>query len=301
MTGADGVMDGILLINKPSGMTSHDVVGQVRRLLKEKRVGHTGTLDPLATGLLVLCVGTATRIARFLEAGDKEYAASMRLGVVTDTLDADGRVLETRSYAPPERHRVLDVLRAFSGEIMQRPPAFSAVKVGGVASYTLARKGTPVELKPRPVTIRSIVLETYEDPFLSFTVQCSKGTYIRTLCADVGETLGTGGHLTALVRTRSGSFRIEQALALEDLSALVREGRQLEALMSVDRALADFPVITLSGPEARKASHGNAVATHEAHGVGSLFVRLHGPGGDLIGIARPVGDLLKPEIVFSRG
>jgi tRNA pseudouridine55 synthase len=282
-------------------MTSHDVVDRVRRILKEKRVGHTGTLDPLATGLLVMCVGTATRIARFLEAGDKEYAATMRLGVVTDTLDAEGRVLETRTYVPPERDRILDVLLTFSGEIMQRPPVFSAVKVGGVSSYKLARKGMPVELKPRPVTIHSIGLETYEDPLLSFTVHCSKGTYIRTLCADVGDALGTGGHLTSLVRTRSGRFKLDNALTLEELSSLVEQGRVLDALISIDRAIEEFPAITLSESEARKAVHGNAVASREARGAGAPFVRLYGPEGQLIGIARPDGDLVKPEIVFSRG
>jgi tRNA pseudouridine55 synthase len=220
---------------------------------------------------------------------------------VTDTLDAEGRVLETRTYVPPEWDRILDVLLTFSGEIMQRPPVFSAVKVGGVSSYKLARKGMPVELKPRPVTIHSIGLETYEDPLLSFTVHCSKGTYIRTLCADVGDALGTGGHLTSLVRTRSGRFKLDNALTLEELSSLVEQGRVLDALISIDRAIEEFPAITLSESEARKAVHGNAVASREARGAGAPFVRLYGPEGQLIGIARPDGDLVKPEIVFSRG
>lgn len=152
-------MDGILNIHKQSGMTSHDVVQAVRRILKEKRIGHTGTLDPMATGVLVLCVGKATRIAQYLEAGEKEYHAVMRLGQTTDTLDAEGRILETRTYIPPDRAQVLKALDGFIGAIMQQPPAYSALKVAGVPSYKLARQGKAEPLKPRAVTIASIELD----------------------------------------------------------------------------------------------------------------------------------------------
>jgi tRNA pseudouridine55 synthase len=165
-------MDGVLNINKPSGVTSHDVVESVRKILHEKRIGHTGTLDPLATGVLVLCAGRATRIAQYLEAGEKEYKAIMRLGVTTDTLDAEGLILETRSYTPPDQQKIIDVLQVFIGSIMQRPPAFSAVKVAGVPSYKLAREGKAELLKPRSVTIYSIELTAFEDPMVSLLVRC---------------------------------------------------------------------------------------------------------------------------------
>jgi tRNA pseudouridine55 synthase len=196
-------MDGVLNIDKPPRLTSHDVVERVRRILREKRVGHTGTLDPLATGVLVLCVGKATRIARYLEAGEKEYRATMRLGVITDTLDADGRVLETRSITPPDWQKIVEVMKSFTGPIMQRPPAYSAVKVAGVPSYKLAREGKAAPLAPRAVNIYSLELTGQDGPSVSFTVGCSKGVYVRTLSADLGEALGTGAHLTALMRTRS--------------------------------------------------------------------------------------------------
>src|SRR5208337_1409573 len=168
-------MDGVVNINKPSGVTSHDVVQMARRMLKEKRIGHTGTLDPLATGVLVLCIGKATRIAQYLEAGKKEYRAEMRLGVTTDTLDADGRVLETRTYKPPDRAAILDVVHRFTGTIMQSPPAFSAVKIAGTPSYKLARQGKALPNKARPATIHNIDLTAFEDPFVRLTVQCAKG------------------------------------------------------------------------------------------------------------------------------
>ncbi len=188
-------MDGVLNINKPSGVTSHDVVESVRKILHEKRIGHTGTLDPLATGVLVLCAGRATRIAQYLEAGEKEYKAIMRLGVTTDTLDAEGQILETKSYIPPDRQKIIEVLRGFIGPIMQRPPAYSAVKVAGVPSYKLAREGKAQLLKPRAITIYSIELTAFDDPVVSLLVRCSKGVYIRTLCAEIGDALGMGAHL----------------------------------------------------------------------------------------------------------
>lgn len=194
-------MDGVLNILKPKGWTSHDVVQKVRGLLAERRVGHTGTLDPLATGVMLLCVGKATRIARFLEAEDKGYHVVLRLGVTTNTLDADGSVLETRSYDPPRSEDILRVIRSFTGAIHQRPPAFSAVKVEGVPSYKLARRGTPVELKHRPIMVHALQLTSYEDPLVGLTVECSKGTYVRVLCSDIGAALGTGAHVVELERS----------------------------------------------------------------------------------------------------
>jgi tRNA pseudouridine55 synthase len=293
-------MDGILNINKPSGITSHDAVQKVRWIVKEKRIGHTGTLDPLATGVLVLCVGKATRIARYLEAGEKEYQAVMRLGVITDTLDAEGRVLETRSYTPPGRADIERIMRKLTGVIMQRPPAFSAVKVSGVPSYKLARQGKAEVLDPRPVTVHGVELTAYEDPFVSFTVRCSKGVYVRTLCADMGDSLGMGAHLTSLVRTRSGRFSIEQAVSLDQLADIASAGGADQVMTPIDEALADFPAVLIGGEEASKIVHGNQVScpTSLANSSSDL-ARIHDSAGRLLALARVVTGTLRPELVFS--
>lgn len=293
-------MDGILNIHKQSGMTSHDVVQAVRRILKEKRIGHTGTLDPMATGVLVLCVGKATRIAQYLEAGEKEYQAVMRLGQTTDTLDAEGRVLETRTYTPPDRSAVLKALEGFIGSIMQQPPVYSALKVAGVPSYKLARQGKAEPLKPRAVTISSIELQAYEDPLLSLAVRCSKGVYIRTLCADLGEVLQAGAHLTKLVRSRSGRFTLDHAVTLDRLAELAATRALDQVLVSMDEALADFPLVTVNELEAGRIGHGNSVLWQGDPSVsGSQMHRIHDPSGRLLALGRPVLGEMRPELVFS--
>jgi len=293
-------MDCVLNINKPSGMTSHDVVRKVRGILKEKRIGHTGTLDPMATGVLVLCVGRATRIARYLEAGEKEYRAVMRLGITTDTLDADGRILQTTLYTPPDRTDLLRVLEGFTGVITQRPPAFSALKVSGVPSYKLAREGKAEPLKERQVTVFSLELSAYEDPLATFSVRCSKGTYIRTLCADIGAVLGMGAHLTGLARTHSGRFSLDHAVDLDRLAELAETGALAEAMVSMDEALADLPVFVVSEAEAVRISHGNRVSRREGpETTPEARVRVHDPGGSLLAIATAALTELIPEVVFS--
>lgn len=293
-------MDGVLNINKPSGMTSHDVVERVRRILHERRIGHTGTLDPLATGVLVLCAGKATRIARFLEAGEKEYKAIMRLGVSTDTLDAEGQVVATKSYTPPGRQQIIDVMKQFTGSIMQRPPAYSAVKVAGVPSYRLAREGKAELLKPRQVTIFSIELTAFEDPLVSLSVRCSKGAYIRTLCAEIGDALGMGAHLSGLERTRSGRFSIERSVTLEQLQTMMAACTVEQALTTIDDALAAFPSVPISEAEAARVMHGNAITCPPSiANISSERVRLHSPAGRLLGLARIVSGVLKPDLVFS--
>jgi len=293
-------MDGILNIHKPSGMTSHDVVECARRTLRERRIGHTGTLDPLATGVLVLCVGKATRIAQYLEAGEKEYRAVMRLGISTDTLDAEGRVLQTIPYSPPTRQLVLDTLKDFTGAIMQRPPAYSAVKIAGVPSYKLARAGNVEPHKPRPVTIHGIELTEYEDPFVSLTVQCSKGVYIRTLCAEIGNTLSMGAHLVKLERTRSGNFRLEQAITLDRLADMAAANTAKDALVPIDEALTDFPLVPVSAAEAVRVLHGNQIPCPEPYtGSTNSLIRLHSPSGTLLALARVVEGIIRPDLVFS--
>jgi tRNA pseudouridine55 synthase len=293
-------MDGVLNINKPSGVTSHDVVESVRKILHEKRIGHTGTLDPLATGVLVLCAGRATRIAQYLEAGEKEYKAIMRLGVTTDTLDAEGLILETRSYTPPDQRKIVDVVQGFIGSIMQRPPAYSAVKVAGVPSYKLAREGKAELLKPRPVTIYSIELTAFEDPVVSLLVRCSKGVYIRTLCAEIGDALGMGAHLIGLERTRSGRFSIDTAVTLGRLQEMMTAGIAEQVVTPIDEALSAFPAIRISEAETVRVLHGNQITCPSSFAnITSDHIRIHSPAGRLLGLARIVAGVLKPELVFS--
>lgn len=293
-------MDVVLNINKPSGVTSHDVVMSARKILHEKRIGHTGTLDPLATGVLVLCVGKATRIARYLEAGEKEYKAVMRLGVTTDTLDSDGRVLATKTYTPPDRQKILDVIQGFTGSIMQCPPAYSAVKVAGVPSYKLAREGKAKPLMPRSVQIFRIELTAYEDPLVRLTVHCSKGVYIRTLCAEIGDSLGMGAHLEGLERTRSGSFSIDHAVTLEQLKTSVDSGDEAQFTTSISNALAHLPSVLISESETVRVLHGNQIDCPASCDITtSDLVRIHGQTGILLALARSKDRVLKPELVFS--
>jgi tRNA pseudouridine55 synthase len=295
-------MDGVLNVNKQPGMTSHDVVQAVRRITGEKRVGHTGTLDPMATGVLVLCMGKATRIAQYLEAGEKEYKAVMRLGVTTDTLDADGRVLETRLYSPPDRSQLLNALKRFTGTITQQPPAYSAIKVKGVPSYKLAREGKAEPLKPRQVTIYGIDLSAYEDPLVSLTVKCSKGVYIRTLCSDLGDVLGPGAHLADLVRTRSGRFAIDRSVTLDQLTHAAADGTLERFLVSLDEALTDFPGRVVADADAAKILNGGRILlpTSPIPEEGAGLIRIHDRSGSLLALAQAVGNELRPELVFSK-
>jgi len=230
-------MNGVVIVDKPAGITSHDAVARVRKLLGEKKAGHTGTLDPLATGVLPVCLGEATKLASFLAGDDKVYEVTMRLGVRTDTQDVTGRVLAEQEPRVTEAD-VRAALDAFAGTITQVPPRYSAVKVRGRALYKWARKGVDIEAPERQVEIRAIRLLGVEMPRVRFDVTCSKGTYVRTLCADAGERLGCGAALESLRRTASGRFRQEDAVSIEgDNDAAIRE-RLERALIPPARALA---------------------------------------------------------------
>ncbi len=293
-------MDGVLNIDKPRGITSHDVVLRVRRLFREKRVGHTGTLDPLATGVLVLCLGKATRIAQYLEAGEKEYTAEMRLGIVTDTLDAEGRVLETIPYKSPDRSLVHDVLGRFTGAIIQTPPVYSAIKVGGIASYKLARLGKAEPLKPRAVMIHDLELIEYNDPFIRLSVRCSKGVYIRTLCADIGAALGTGAHMTELRRTASGSFRVEDSVTLEQVTMAASEGKAGDMIISMNRALENIPFLSVSADDSMKIANGARITGTEASfRIDRDLVRIHDHAGALLALGSTKNGQLRPITVFA--
>lgn len=255
--GAKPEVHGVLNINKPAGMTSHDVVDAVRKILGIRRVGHTGTLDPQATGVLPLCVGRATRIAQYLTQADKEYVMTLCLGITTDTLDAAGKQTGRVEEVRVRREEVEAVLPRFVGEIQQVPPLFSAKKVRGERLYRLARRGEQVERQPITVRIYALDLEGFAPPFVTLKMRCSKGTYARSLCDDIGRALGCGGHLHALTRTRSGRFSLEGILTLEVLERRVREGRLGEVLIPVADALAHLPAVRVAPEAGRLILHGS--------------------------------------------
>lgn len=255
-------MDGVLNINKHSGPTSHDIVAKVRRILKEKRVGHAGTLDPLATGVLVVCVGKATRIVEYLVPGQKEYAAELLLGKTTTTQDSAGEETSAADASNITQAMVESVLPQFTGKIQQIPPMVSAIKHEGKRLYELARKNIEVKREPREIEIFDLKITSFtpgENPVVGLNVVCSSGTYIRTLCADIGEALSVGGYMKSLVRTRVGRFNIEDAIDIEQLENAVAEGKIDTAMTSIDDALCNLPSVTMDNDQVWKISHGIAV------------------------------------------
>lgn len=247
-------MNGILLMDKPAGWTSHDVVAKLRGILGERRIGHSGTLDPMATGLLVVFVGRATKAVSFSEAHEKHYTAHLRLGVVTDTQDITGTVLETYPVTVTQE-AVVAALEGFRGDILQLPPMYSAIKIGGRKLYDVARRGGEVEREARSITIHQLDCtgRTGEDYILEVT--CSKGTYIRTLCHDIGETLGCGGTLTSLRRTRVGNYSVEDAHTMEEMLSLSREQAE-SLLLPLDSLFSDHPAVTLNEQQERLCRNG---------------------------------------------
>jgi tRNA pseudouridine55 synthase len=279
---------GILNIDKPVGWTSHDVVARVRRLAGQRRVGHAGTLDPLASGVLAVLLGRATRLADFIQAGRKTYIADVRLGIATDTDDAEGSVISTQASVIPAD--LEPVLARFRGEVLQTPPQYSAVKVAGQRAYAVARRGGELDLQPRPVTIHALdVLEVGPDT-LTLEVTCSKGTYIRALARDVAQALGTVGHLTRLVRTRVGPFRIADAFSLDVLAEGVEH-----ALLAPDMALRDCPEYQTNPAEAQRLLQGQALAVDGLH---ANPVRVYDPSGRLMCIAIANGTQLRSRFLL---
>jgi len=213
-------MEGVLLVDKPKGLTSHDVVYRLRRKLSMKKIGHAGTLDPMATGLLVMLIGKATRISQYLMSVDKAYEGEATLGVVTDSQDAEGEVLTSLPVPELTEAQILDVMKGFLGDQYQTPPMHSAIKIDGVPLYKLARKGEEVEREPRFIRVMAFDLLSFAPPKLTFRLLCTKGTYVRTIAHDLGGKLGCGAHLSALRRTASGQFNIAQCLTLEEIEAM---------------------------------------------------------------------------------
>jgi tRNA pseudouridine55 synthase len=252
------VPHGVLIINKPDGWTSHDVVKRVREVLGIQKVGHAGTLDPHATGVLPVLIGKGTKIAQYLLNWDKEYVAVLQLGQKTDTQDAWGTMLEDVSCNALSEDDVRSVFKSFHGTIQQVPPMYSAVKVGGQPLYKKARKGQTVERQAKTVVIHDLEIQRVALPEVSFRVACSKGTYVRTLCADIGDCLGVGGHLKWLQRSRVGPLHLDQALNMESLTD-ADVLKYNEAFCSLDHVLGGFPAVKVNGDDARKVLHGNAI------------------------------------------
>ena len=263
-------LNGIILVDKPSDWTSHDVVGKLRGILHERRIGHSGTLDPMATGLLVVFVGRATRAVEFAEADSKEYIAGLRLGVSTDTQDITGNTLKS-SNSLPSRAELEQALGAFKGEISQIPPMYSAIKVGGKKLYELARRGESVERKPRRVTIDKLKIIGENDGDYILDIVCSKGTYIRTLCNDIGDSLGCGGCMSSLRRVKAGAFSIEQAYTIDEIQAAANNGELDASLISVDRLFSASPARTVSDTAEKKLCNGNIIKLVSPNGIYRVY------------------------------
>lgn len=279
-------MDGVLNCRKPAGPTSHDVVDRIRRIFGQKKVGHSGTLDPMAVGVLVICLGKATRILEYLDLEPKEYRARLMLGAATDTQDSTGNVTGEADASGVTCESFTRVVSGFVGEIEQAPPMVSAVKHQGRRLYELARKGETVERAPRRVTVHSVRVVDFvpgERAEAEIEVACSGGTYIRTICADIGEKLGCGAHMTALERTRVGRFQVEDAFTVEQLEEAESSGRLAGMVISIDDALAHVPEASVTAEDVARALHGLEVAvlTDAADGA---TVRIIGPNGALIAV-----------------
>jgi len=286
---------GFLNIDKPPGMTSHDVVARVRRLAREKRVGHAGTLDPAATGVLVVALGAATRLIEYIqETTTKRYRAVIRFGATTTTDDAEGEVLATAPVPALDLTALETLLDQFRGEILQVPPMYAALHHEGRRLHELARAGIVVERQPRPVTIERLELVAWSAPDITIDVMCSKGTYIRSLARDIGNALGCGAHLSTLRRTGVGMFSIEDAIPLGTLEK--NDCDIMSIILPPTLAVADWPAVTLSMDAARQVRNGQAIAID---GIDGDRVRAHSPDGALLALLARSGDRWKPEKVFG--
>jgi len=277
----------IIDLNKPEGITSQQAVTKVKRIFGAKKAGHAGTLDPLATGVLLVCLGEATKISRFLMDKNKEYRARMKLGERTDTLDAEGTVTETREVQDLSARDIEEALREFTGKILQKPPMYSAIKHKGTPLYALARKGLTVDRASRAVDIYAITVTGVDLPYIDLAISCSKGTYIRSLCDDLGARLGTLAHLTSLIRTGTGMFTLERAADFDQLSSDIEKLGTCPFIYTVDDALAELSEMYLSEDDYRKARNGVHInAENLMISASHPFVRLKSPKGELFGIGR---------------
>lgn len=300
-------ISGILNVDKEPGATSFQVVSFVRKRSGVRRVGHAGTLDPAATGVLLVCLGQASRISEYLMDLPKTYRGTITLGTTTTTYDAEGEVVATGDTSGVTEAMVREALNAFVGEIMQTPPAYSAVKVDGQRAYRLARKGQPVALKARPARVHRIEILRFEPPAVEVEVECAKGTYIRSLAHDLGQALGCGAHLSALRRTRVGPFTVEDALTRDGLEKAFDDGTWTESVLPMDYGLLHLPAITLHIEDEKDLRHGQALRIDEERlvSVGALtpglVCRAYAEDGSLIAIITfdAGSGMWKPRKVFS--
>ncbi|MBX3325383.1 MAG: tRNA pseudouridine(55) synthase TruB [Nitrospira sp.] len=286
--GRKEILDGVLVVHKETGWTSHDVVAKVRAILRDSKVGHAGTLDPSATGVLPILVGRATRIAEYLVNWDKEYRAQLRLGEATDTQDATGQVLARTDLTGVTETDLQTVLTGFRGPQRQLPPMYSAVKVGGQRLYKAARAGKTIDRAERSIVVHELELVSFDGRDAILRVVCSKGTYVRTLCADIGQALGVGGHLFALERRRVGPLLIEQALTIAQLASHCEASTLGSQFLSLDELLFDFPTVVVNEEQAQRVLHGAPLSPVVGEGalsqVGAGIVRLKNEAGRLLAI-----------------
>ncbi len=291
-------VNGIFNINKPAGMSSHAVVSIVRRASKISRVGHAGTLDPMATGVLLVCIGQAVRVSEYLIDHDKKYRARVRLGIETDTYDATGKVVAQHDVSVTQE-QILSALGSFVGKLSQMPPAFSAIKKDGVPLYKLARRGVEVETTPRQVEIYSIDLREASLPDVEFDVHCSKGTYIRSLAHDLGKKLGCGAHLTALTRVASGQFSLDDSVALDELCNAFANGYAEKYLNPLDEALLQFQAVVVDDAAAKQIQQGSSLTCGGEYSTSLL--RAYSAAGEFVALLEhgSAPDIWKPRKVFG--
>ena len=292
-------MNGIINVNKPLGITSHDVVYRLRKMLGIKKIGHTGTLDPDADGVLPMCIGKGTKLAELITGYDKQYLTEMTLGAITTTQDKSGEVLETFAVNVDEE-QIRIAVQKFVGEISQIPPMYSAIKIDGKKLYELAREGKTVERKPRQVTINNIEIKdiNLEENTVTMLVDCSKGTYIRTLCQDIGMSLGCGGYMSELTRTKTGRFSLEDAYTLDEIAQMVEKGN-MSFLTPVEEATPEYPRVTVAEKNAKKICNGIKVRV-EGLKLGETY-RVFDEKGEFLVIAKQGEDTLEIIKTFFDG
>ncbi len=289
---------GLIIVDKPVGPTSHKIVSIVRRGIGVKKVGHAGTLDPRASGVLVLCIGSATRLSEYLSVSSKRYQAVIRFGCSTQTYDSEGDMVRLTGTAPSEED-ILAILPEFRGEIEQIPPPYSAIKIKGQKAYELARSGQDVELEARKITIHHLELVGYDPPDLALDIECTAGTYIRSIAHDLGERLGTGAHLASLRRIKAGSFMIEDSTSMTELEEGFTTGEWVNYIVPAKEALPDLPLIELDRNTLGEIMHGRKIPADEG-AIG--LARAIGPDGELVAILEVADDGTHwhPRKVFNR-
>ena len=296
-------MDGILNINKAIGMTSHDVVAKIRKTIQQKRVGHAGTLDPAASGVLPICIGQGTRVAEYLSESGKAYQAEILFGSVTDTYDREGTILRTASISDLTLSRIEAALVHFLGPQQQMPPRYSAIKLQGQPAYKRVRAGEEVILETRPITITRLEICAWKPPQLTLLIECSKGTYIRSLAYDLGEHLGCGAHLGGLIRTRSGPFSLIESITLEQLTTATTTGTVQAHLFPADHVLQSYPALVLDPTTTERVLHGNAFhyELEITTATPPTLARIYDPAGHFLAIANwdAATALWQPKKVFS--